>query len=76
MWLEYLDKEVHEFHREDWYMAQIASEIRRGIVSNPRSVKLKDFILKFTGGSEAARNPMSSKKTWLSIFGIKEKKNG
>lgn len=47
MWMEYLEMEVNAFHREDYYLAQIAAEMRRSFVKNPKKVKLDDFLLKF-----------------------------
>jgi len=47
-WIRYLDDEVNAFHREDYYWAQIAAEIRRGNVKHPKNVKVGDFIMTFT----------------------------
>ena len=47
MWQEYLERDANAFHREDFYLAQIAAEIRRSFVKNPKRVSIGDFILKF-----------------------------
>lgn len=46
-WLEYLDWDVNAFHREDWFLAQIAQEIRRTISKDPEKVEVDDFLRKF-----------------------------
>jgi len=53
MWTKYLQNEVNVFHREDWYMAQIAAEVRRAFSSKPQDVKTKDFILDFKTGMDS-----------------------
>ena len=53
----YLDEEVNGFHREDYYYAQIAAEVRRGIVKHPESVKVSQFLLKFRNEEENKQTP-------------------
>ena len=78
-WMEYFNQEINFFHREDYYLAQIATEIRRTIVKNPRTVKVKDFIIKFLRKDEkslqkdAEEKTKQSKAFWLGAFGIKAK---
>lgn len=69
-WLEYLKWEEARETKQDAYLAQIACETRRGWVSEPKKVKMDDFILKF---GEPAKP--SSKDVWASILGIKLDKN-
>ncbi len=76
MWIEYFNKEVHFFHREDYYLAQIATEIRRGLVKNPKQVGIKDFILSFAIKEDNAMKKQKQKKSktfWLKALGIKAK---
>lgn len=47
-WREYLAQDRAALKPEQVYLAQIAAEVRRGRVSNPRSVKLEHFFLDFT----------------------------
>ena len=76
MWLEYLDAEVNGFHREDYYMAQIAAEVRRGHVKNPKKVKVEDMVLKFTTNEKCKQkkqkksNILASKNFWLTSLGL------
>lgn len=75
-WLEYLDWDVNAFHRENWYLAQIAQEVRRTISKSPEKVEIDGFLRKFvikkvskkSTRKEAAEK---SKRRWLSWAGIK-----
>jgi len=70
--VEYLDREVTGFHREDYYLAQIAAEIRRW--KTKEKVKLGDFILDFHTDEKAPKKPQDclnrSKSYWLGITGV------
>lgn len=44
-WLTFLRKEEERQTKQDFYLAQIAAEVRRGNAKNPRSVKVKDFLV-------------------------------
>lgn len=46
-WIVYLDEDINGFHRGDYFLAQIAQEIRRSFVSEPDTVKLEPFLIKF-----------------------------
>ena len=70
-------EEWEKTHREDFYLAQIACEIRRGQVKNPNLVKLEAFLLKFvTKGAKAEpvtqealdKRTAASKATWGGIL--------
>jgi len=48
-WMDYIEaEETESFHREDYYYALIASEVRRSYVKDPHKVCLEDMLLKFT----------------------------
>jgi len=69
-WITFLNREEGQVKKQDFYLAQIAAEVRRGNVKNPRSVKTKDFILKHSAGKDPA--PVSkSKSTWASVLKVK-----
>jgi len=52
-WIWYMDwEDIHGFHREDYFYAQIAAEVRRTISKNPKQVKLEQLLLKFTTKTE------------------------
>ena len=77
--MEYLEQDVNAFHREDWFLANIAREIRRTIQKEPgKEPKWEGFLLKFTNRKvkkmtkeEAAKK---SKRRWLPWMGINRKK--
>lgn len=79
MW--FLEHEVNDFHREDWYMAQLAATITRQNVKDPQSVKVSDFLLTFE--SKPTSKPKTqkaaiahTKSTWAAIVGLKPKEVG
>lgn len=74
-WLDYLDQDVNEFHREDYYLAQIAAEIRRMFSKKPNRIKVDDFLMRFAadkGGAdtESAERVKASKSWWLGALGL------
>jgi len=77
-------EELHGFHRMDHYLAQIAAEISRTMVKKPGSVKIEQFLLKFTSKSkskkkrvptqaELERYTAASKARWAGIAGLTKK---
>lgn len=81
-WMAYLDLEMHQTKKEDYYLAQVAAEVRRSFVKSPQSVHVKDFILSFTraersslgGGSPAMEDPIQrSKNYWSAVLGLEKK---
>ena len=74
-WLEYLRQDVNAFHREDWFSAQIAQEIRRTISKEPKSVKIDSFLQKFEIKKKKPKisrkeRAMRFKKNLLARFGV------
>ena len=79
LWMEYLEKDTNAFHREDYYLAQIAAEIRRSFVKKPKQVKLKDFLLKFVMQEKPKKLSIKErtkrmKQFWFFHVGLKDKK--
>ena len=80
-WQEYFDKEMNMPTKEDWYAAQLAAEVRRGAVKNPRTVKVEHLLLKFTMAGKK-EEPLSeekierltaqSKQRWFASTGYKK----
>lgn len=69
-WIKYLDLEVNGFHREDFYLAQIAAEVCRTRAKRPRDVKTEDFVLKFkyaTKREGEETTTEASKNFWLTL---------
>lgn len=64
-WVAYLDEEeTNKVHREDYYFANIAAEIRRSYVKNPMKVKLESFLMKFkkSGLNKSKKEPKMTKE--------------
>lgn len=81
-WMAYLDLEMHQTKKEDYYLAQVAAEVRRSFVKSPQSVHVKDFILSFTraersspgGDSPVIEDPTQrSKNYWNAVLGLEKK---
>lgn len=81
-WMAFLDLERNQTNKEDYYLAQVAAEVRRSFVKSPQSVHVKDFILSFTraersspdGGSPAMEDPTQrSKNYWSAVLGLEKK---
>lgn len=62
-WQEYLDQEMDKPKRSDYMLAQIAAEVRRGLVKDPKKVSLKDFLhpVKFVRHIVKKEKPVSAK---------------
>jgi len=81
-WQEYINKERSVPRREDYYLAQIAAEIRRGVVKTPASVKLEHFLLAFstrkehiTDTDKVKQQAASSKAWWFQLLHLKQPMN-
>jgi hypothetical protein len=71
-WLEYLNQEDTVVSKEDFYLAQIAAEVRRSFDKYPNKVKTKSFLLSPAEKKTAATD---SKSIWLAALNIKPEKN-
>ncbi len=76
LWKVYLEEELNGFHREDYYLAQIAQEIRMVLAKKPSQIKLKSFLLKFVREQEQRQLSREeytkrSKSFWFSMTGFK-----
>lgn len=76
----YLEEEVNDFHREDYYLAQIAAEIRRGNAKDPNSIDPKDLLLTFGPENEAVEvdpivKQQMSRNFWFGKVGIPVPRN-
>ena len=67
--IKFMEDETNAFHREDYYLAAIAAEIKRGYVQNPGNVRLQDHILEFTQAKEGVNKMMDSKLFWGALTG-------
>lgn len=85
-WVEFRRMNMNNPDRADYYMAQVACEVRRSVVKHPNKVKLSDFLLKFTTKhkdekptqEEIQRRTQASKAAWfarLKKFGAQIKRS-
>lgn len=75
-WKIFLDKEEERQTKLDYYLAQIAAEVRRGWVKNPKSVKVKDMLLNVQNASGPAEKRIArSKAVWLGAVNLKGKES-
>jgi hypothetical protein len=78
-WMQFLEQDWDIPTRQDYFLAQIAAEMRRSIAREPKAVKLEHFMLKFaTPAKRAAREAEqqhgnNSKAHWLAFFGLGKK---
>lgn len=69
-WIIYLDREEEWKTKCELYWAQIAAEVRRGLVETPSKVKVKDFIIQV---GKPKPDISKSKQAWAGALGIKLK---
>jgi len=62
LWMEYLDWEINAFDKTCYYLAQIAAEVRRPNMPKGKTVKLDDFIIKFSS-KKAEEKPLEDAQT-------------
>lgn len=58
-WQIYFEQQLNTHEKLDYYLAQIAAEVRRGWVKSPKQVKSEDFLIKFErkGASKTSEAP-------------------
>lgn len=79
-WIEYLDQDMNGFHRQDYFLAQIAYLLATSNAKNPKSIDFNSFLMKFgrkadervqVTSPEAARLKMiQSRSVWASTLGV------
>jgi len=81
-WQRYFEEDLKYPTKEDYYLAQIAAECRRWMSKNPDTVKVEQFLMKFsTWGStpkklteeELQERTKNSKARWAAILHKKGK---
>lgn len=75
--LAWLEMQWDKPSRTDWYLMQIAAEVRRGLVKKPSSVKTENMKIKFLLDRKRSAAPptsqeqmMMSKQCWLGAAGL------
>lgn len=77
-WIEYLEQDMNGFHREDYFLAQIAYMQAIANAKNPKSVKFDSFLMKFDRkksqsqvSEEQVRFKMlQSRAVWGAVLGV------
>jgi len=74
-WITFLALEQERDEKQDYYLAQIAAEVRRSFVADPKTVKVKDFLMTQKSAKvDAAKEvkPKSkSKSAWAAALKLK-----
>ncbi len=80
-----LEEELGETTKQEYYLAQIAAEVRRSYVKKPSRFKLKDFLISFRRSNatvqqepitteDKKKHIANSKASWMISVGVKKKK--
>ena len=80
MHIAWLNEQYHIPSRTDYYLMQIAQEVRRVLSKRKRSVKLKHFLLKFVGSKSREKKEFwnrvaQSKAYWKHVTRTKKSDN-
>ena len=75
VWMRWLDEEWNRPEPSDYYLMQIAAEIRRVLSKKPRHIKMEDFKLEFAEAEHAPAATVEeaaarSKSKWKAIVGL------
>lgn len=80
--LAWLEMQWDRPNRTDWYLMQIAAEVRRGLVKKPNSVKTENMRIRFVLSSKRStpaltpgQQMLASKQCWLGAVGLLGKVN-
>ena len=75
-WMVYLDEEESRFKKQDYYLANIAAEIRRSFVKHPEKVKTESFLMQFKKKVRTGKLSIKERtKRAKRIFGVPIKRN-
>jgi hypothetical protein len=74
-WVEYLRQERRENTKQDYYLAQIAAEIAKDHVKNPKKVKLSDYLLVIKEVTPEQARMQKSKSAWAAALHVKLERN-
>jgi len=80
IWAEFLKQDFNHPDRHDYYLAQIAMEVRRGSMNcrHPNKVKFEDLLMKFEIDKKDEPKTLEeaderSKKFWFALTGYELK---
>lgn len=63
-WMEYLDEQWNEPKLSDFYLMQIACEVRRVLAKDRNAIQLKHFLLKFNAPELSLSSVAAAKAVW------------
>lgn len=76
----YLEEDLNGFHRQDYFLAQIAYYIAMANSKDPKKVDFNTFLMKFgkkpteskakTDADAVTRRMVESRSTWGRMFGL------
>ena len=67
----FLEQDEQQNTKADWYLAQIAAEVRRNWVDKPKEVEVRDFLLKQVSAETAIEERVQrSKAVWASFLRV------
>lgn len=73
--LAWIEENLSDPERSDYYLMQIAQEIRRALSKHPNRIKLEDLKIKFRSKRDLVKDSMSkSKQAWMSVFSMLNRK--
>ncbi len=74
-WLSWLQLQDNEPTVDQYYLMQIAQEVRRGYAKKPKTVKLEHMKLKFKSSVGTITDPKAAAATaktrWLTAIGVR-----
>lgn len=75
-WQVRRERRINEFHREDYFLANIAKLILQANCKDPKAVKFEDFLLKFISEEKRKEeqaveaSTWNSKNFWAAVTGV------
>lgn len=70
-WVAFLNLEEERNSKQDYYLAQIAAEMRRSQVRTPRKIKVTDFLIQRKVTEDPKAKMKVSKAAWSSLLRLK-----
>ncbi len=74
-WMLFLRREDERDMKSEYYQAQIAAQICKGQVENPKKVHTSDFLISIVDPEEAPKKSEGTKRVWASLLNIKLEDN-
>lgn len=73
--LAWIEENLNDPEKNEFYLMQIASEVRRVLSKNPNKIKLEDFKIKFASKVTEVQDRMQkSKQAWMAALSMLNRK--